>query len=132
MYNKVHAALLAGSGVWCLSLLIAPVAGLAPVYDLFSMICHQQPDRSWHLFSEPMPVCIRCASIYFAFLFSLVLNLPPNVRWLRVAVIIMAAEFLLARLFIDAAAARAFTGMAFGAAAAPFIEQGIGELSGSL
>jgi uncharacterized membrane protein len=98
----------------------------------FSIICHQDAARSWHLYGEQLPVCIRCASIYFAFLSSLGLNLPPNVRLLRAAVVLIAVEFVLARLVADVAAARALTGIAFGASAAPFVKRGIGELSESM
>lgn len=29
-------------------------------------ICHQQPDRSFHLDGHPLPVCARCAGLYLA------------------------------------------------------------------
>jgi len=39
------------------------LAGLA-VYAAGSVICHQLPDRSFHLWSAQMPVCARCTGIY--------------------------------------------------------------------
>jgi uncharacterized membrane protein len=34
------------------------------VYAAGSIICHQLPDRSFHLWSAQMPVCARCTGIY--------------------------------------------------------------------
>jgi hypothetical protein len=35
------------------------------VYGLGSLLCHQLPERSYHLWAAQMPVCARCAGIYF-------------------------------------------------------------------
>ncbi len=35
------------------------------VYGVGSLICHQLPERSYHLWAAQMPVCARCAGIYF-------------------------------------------------------------------
>ncbi len=35
------------------------------VYAIGSAICHQLPERSYQLWSAQMPVCARCAGIYF-------------------------------------------------------------------
>jgi uncharacterized membrane protein len=61
-------ALLALTAVTWLALLIVapvlpvPIAGF--VYALGSRICHQRPERSFHLFAVQLPVCARCAGIY--------------------------------------------------------------------
>src|ERR1044072_3433249 len=34
------------------------------VYAAGSIVCHQRPDRSFHLWSAQMPVCARCSGIY--------------------------------------------------------------------
>lgn len=128
MKNKPYAALLAGSTLWCLSIVAAPLLGLSWVYEFFSRICHQDPGRSWHLFGESLPVCIRCASIYFAFTASLWLGLKANVRWLRIAIALMLCEFVVARLFIDDALLRSFSGVLVGLSAAPFVKQGVEEI----
>jgi uncharacterized membrane protein len=39
-----------------------PIAGV--LYAIGSDICHQRPDRSFHLFMAQLPVCARCAGIY--------------------------------------------------------------------
>lgn len=132
MKNKAHAALLAGSTLWCLGILAGALLGLSPVYDFFSIICHQDPARSWHILGKPLPVCIRCASIYFAFLASLWLGLRANVRWLRTALVAMIIEFVLARLWIDDAGLRSLSGILVGLSAAPFVRKGVEELSDSM
>ena len=121
-------ALLAASTLWCLAILAAPMLGLSWVYEFFSRICHQDPTRSWYIFGEPLPVCIRCASIYFAFTASLWFGLKTNVRWLRISIAVMICEFVVARLFLDAALLRSFSGILVGLSAAPFVRQGIEEI----
>ena len=121
-------AFLIGSTIWCLAIVAAPVLGWPWLYEFFSRICHQDPPRSWYLLGHPLPVCIRCASIYFAFTLSLWAGLKPNPRWLRASLAIMAAEFILARLVLDAAALRSLSGILVGLSAAPFVKQGIEEL----
>jgi uncharacterized membrane protein len=34
------------------------------IYSVASVVCHQRPDRSFHLAALPLPVCARCAGIY--------------------------------------------------------------------
>lgn len=36
------------------------------VYSFGSAICHQRPERSFHLWAAPLPVCARCTGIYVA------------------------------------------------------------------
>jgi hypothetical protein len=59
---------------WLAALTAAPyLAGIqwdelnvlgAGVYLAAAVVCHQQPDRSFHLWSAQLPVCARCAGIY--------------------------------------------------------------------
>jgi hypothetical protein len=126
------ALLLAGSTLWCLAILAAPLFGPSWLYEFFSKMCHQDATRSWHLFGHQLPVCIRCASIYFAFTVSLWAGLKPNARWLRASFAIMAAEFILARLVLDAAVLRSLSGILVGLSAAPFVRQGVEELRGAV
>lgn len=58
-----------------LTLLLAPLAlerggGAAAVsaaiYEGAGLICHQRPERSFHLAGVPMPVCARCSGLYFS------------------------------------------------------------------
>jgi hypothetical protein len=34
------------------------------VYAAGSLVCHQRPERSFHLFTVQMPVCARCVGLY--------------------------------------------------------------------
>ena len=124
--------LLAGATLWCLAIVGAAIFNVPWVYAFFSIICHQEPERSWQLFGRTLPVCIRCASIYFAFTAALWLGFKANVRWLRVAVCFMLMEFVLARILIDTAILRSLSGVLVGLTAAPFVKQGIEEISDSL
>ena len=36
----------------------------AAVYGLASLICHQQPDRTFHVWGAQLPVCARCTGLY--------------------------------------------------------------------
>jgi len=36
----------------------------AAVYGVGSFLCHQRPERSFHLWSAQFPVCARCTGIY--------------------------------------------------------------------
>ena len=36
----------------------------AATYATGSLVCHQRPERSFHLFGVQMPVCARCLGIY--------------------------------------------------------------------
>jgi uncharacterized membrane protein len=57
--------------LWVAALLAAP-AGLARsgslaavfVYEIGALVCHQRPERSFHLAGVPMPVCARCVGLY--------------------------------------------------------------------
>ena len=126
--NKTYAALLAGSTLWCIGIIAAPLFGLSWVYAFLSRICHQDAARSWHLFGTPLPVCIRCASIYFSFTVSLWFGLRASTRWLRISVALMLCEFVLARLLVDAALLRSFSGILVGLSAAPFVRKGAEEI----
>jgi uncharacterized membrane protein len=52
----------------------------AAVYLLGSLVCHQRADRSFHLWHAQLPVCGRCAGIYFGGAFGAALALILR-RW---------------------------------------------------
>ena len=128
MNNKTYIALLAAATLWCASIVAAPLLGLSWVYSLFSRICHQDPSRSWHLAGEPLAVCTRCTSIYIGFTASLWLGVKANVQWLRLSILLMLCEFVIARLVLDTAVLRSVSGVLVGLSAAPFVKQGIEEI----
>jgi uncharacterized membrane protein len=43
------------------------------VYVIGSFVCHQRPERSFHLWAHQMPVCARCTGIYAGAAFSALL-----------------------------------------------------------
>jgi uncharacterized membrane protein len=77
-------ALLALTAVtWLALLILAPVLPVpiaAALYALGSRICHQRPERSFHLFAAQLPVCARCAGIYAGAAAGSLLMLSASVR----------------------------------------------------
>jgi uncharacterized membrane protein len=62
---------------WVLLILTPPIAkangyiGISsPLYSFFSLMCHQMPDRSYHIDGEKFGVCSRCFGVYFGLLFG--------------------------------------------------------------
>src|ERR1700674_542860 len=53
----------------------------APIYQAFSHVCHQLPERSFFIEGHPFAVCARCTGIYAGFAFGSVLY--PLTRSLR-------------------------------------------------
>ncbi len=45
----------------------------AGVYWLGSLVCHQRPERSFHLAGAQLPVCARCTGLYLSGALGLVL-----------------------------------------------------------
>lgn len=68
------AALSAVACFWAVVIATAPsalhshtfAAPAALVYAGASRICHQRPERSFHLAGTQLPVCARCAGLYFS------------------------------------------------------------------
>jgi len=55
------------AAVWLALLILAPVLptpAAAALYAVGSQICHQRPERSFHLFAAQLPVCARCLGVY--------------------------------------------------------------------
>ena len=71
-----RAAFVAVSIAWAVLLVAVPFAASQPhvspmaaaliagVYAVGSLVCHQLPERSYHLWAAQMPVCARCTGIY--------------------------------------------------------------------
>jgi uncharacterized membrane protein len=72
----LRAAFVAASVAWVAMLPLVPflasrahasafgTALVVLVYAAGSLICHQLPERSYHLWTAQMPVCARCMGIY--------------------------------------------------------------------
>jgi len=73
---RLSAAFIAASAAWAILLVAATfmasrthasalgTALIVGVYGIGSLICHQLPERSYHLWAAQMPVCARCTGIY--------------------------------------------------------------------
>lgn len=68
------AALTIAATIWALVIVATPLVaargwlpwGVLFVYQLGALICHQRPERSFHLAGVQMPVCARCFGLYAA------------------------------------------------------------------
>ena len=77
LITVVRPAFVAASVAWALLLPLVPFVASRPHatpigtalliagYAIGSAICHQLPERSYHLWTAQMPVCARCTGIYF-------------------------------------------------------------------
>ena len=87
-FRRIYRILLVLVFGWCFLIIAAPLlktSGFSPeipnvLYRFFSRVCHQFDDRSLHLSGEKLAVCIRCSSIYFSFLIT-ILFYPFLHRW---------------------------------------------------
>jgi uncharacterized membrane protein len=106
------------------------------LYQSFSAICHQRPERSFHLSGFPLTVCARCAGIYAGFLLGLLVypfarrlddETMPERRWLLLAAAPMLIDVAgdAVGLFASSFASRAITGLIGGAATAFYLFPGL-------
>lgn len=75
-------------GLLCLLILSPPFlvthsysASAALIYLLFSPICHQLPERSFHFCGYPLAVCHRCAGIYFGLFLGMLLPIRKSMQF---------------------------------------------------
>lgn len=71
------------STAWIVLLVTAPAVMLgapasALTYAFGSLICHQQPERSFHVAAAQLPVCARCLGLYAGAAIGAVLLLLPG------------------------------------------------------
>jgi len=67
-------ALIVGAALWVAAIVAAPAAldsahpvmssCAAALYAAGSYVCHQRPERSFHIAGRKMPVCARCTGLY--------------------------------------------------------------------
>jgi uncharacterized membrane protein len=110
------------------------------VYQAFSYVCHQSPDRSFYVAGYPLAVCARCTGLYAGFaatvvvypvLTSLKRTHAPERMWLFIAAAPLAVDFALGFLGIweNSHASRLVTGALLGAVSVFFILPGLVQLS---
>lgn len=144
-------------GVWVAVLLVtlaiaaavvvAPVAQAtghtafaSAIYKTFSFLCHQIPERSFHLAGHQFAVCSRCTGLYAGFAlatlsYPVFRSLPrtdtPSIIWLFVSAVPLALDFGLTYFGIwqNNHFTRFTTGALFGAVAAIYVVPGVVEVA---
>ena len=122
-------ALSSGHLVWAL-----------PIYRAFSLVCHQIPERSFHLAGYKFAVCSRCTGLYSGFalaalVYPIVRSLrqteTPSIVWLFLAAVPLVVDFSLGYFSIwqNNHASRFATGALLGSVAVFYILPGLIELS---
>jgi uncharacterized membrane protein len=112
----------------------------AVIYKAFSYLCHQIPERSFHLAGHQFAVCSRCTGLYAGFAFAtlgypLIRSLKrtdtPRIIWLLLAAVPLTIDFALGyfSLWQNNHASRFITGALLGAVAAFYIVPGLTDLS---
>jgi uncharacterized membrane protein len=110
------------------------------IYWAFSFVCHQLPERSFHLDDHQFAVCSRCTGLYSGFalatLFypltrSLTRTDTPSRRWLLLAVVPLAIDFSLGYfdIWANTQLTRVATGALLGSVAVFYIMPGLIQLA---
>jgi uncharacterized membrane protein len=112
----------------------------ATIYKVFSFVCHQIPERSFHLSGHQFAVCSRCTGLYAGFAvaalaYPLIRSLkttdtPPRL-WLILSAVPLVIDFVLGYFSIwqNNHVSRFSTGALLGAVAVFYIIPGLMELS---
>jgi uncharacterized membrane protein len=110
------------------------------IYRVFSFVCHQIPERSFHLYESKFAVCSRCTGIYVGIALatlaypltrSLQRTDTPRLVWLFLAAAPLAIDWSLGYFSIweNNHASRFGTGFLLGSVAMFYILPGLIELS---
>ena len=113
------------------------------IYKPFSYLCHQIPERSFHIGQNKFAVCSRCTGLYAGFALA-TLALPlvrpvkkthtPRIIWLLLSVVPLVIDFALTYFGVweNNHFTRVVTAVLFGAVSAAFIVPGLIELSSNV
>jgi len=110
------------------------------IYKAFSFVCHQIPERSFHLAGHQFAVCSRCTGLYMGFalaavVYPLAYSLKridtPRRRWLILAAVPLLIDFSLTYFGVwsNTHLTRFLTGALLGAVAVFYVMPGLVELS---
>jgi len=110
------------------------------VYEAFSHVCHQTPERSFYIAGFPLAVCARCTGLYVGFtavvafyplMTSLKRTHAPERKWLFIATAPLAIDFALGFFGVweNTHVSRLLTGALLGAVSVFFILPGLVQLS---
>ena len=132
--------------VWVGAILLAPVLAptgaesfSSPIYSFFSYVCHQIPERSFHIADHQMAVCSRCFGVYFGLLVGIVIyplwrsidEIDPIPRfWLFLSLVPITIDWSLTIFGIweNTQVSRFITGSILGFACATFIVPALVEI----
>ena len=133
--------------LWVFVILVAPIAeannaaGVSrPIYTFFSFLCHQIPERSFHIENHAFAVCSRCFGVYFGLLFGFIIypffrsldEIEPFARiWLFLAIIPIAIDWSLGffEIWENTHVSRFLTGLILGTACGIFIVPALVEIA---
>ncbi len=112
----------------------------ATIYQAFSHVCHQLPERSFFIEGHPFAVCARCTGIYAGFAVAAVLypltrslrqTEAPARKWLFIAAAPLAIDFAIEFSGIrhNTHSSRLFTGALLGAVSVFYVMPGLLDLS---
>jgi len=112
----------------------------ATIYQTFSHLCHQLPERSYFIAGHPFAVCARCTGIYAGFagaavLYPLARSLrqieAPARKWLFIAAAPLAIDFAIEFFGLghNTHSSRFITGALLGAVALFYVMPGLLDLS---
>lgn len=112
----------------------------ATIYQAFSHVCHQLPERSFFIEGHPFAVCARCTGIYAGFavatgLYPLTRSLrqteAPARKWLFIAAAPLAIDFAIefSGIWHNTHSSRLFTGALLGAVVVFYVMPGLLDLS---
>lgn len=115
----------------------------SPIYKAFSFVCHQIPERSFHLAGHQFGVCSRCTGLYAGFaVAALVYPLArplrrrgtPPIRWLILATLPLGIDFALGYFSIweNTHLSRFLTGGLLSSVAVFYILPGLIDLSSAI
>jgi uncharacterized membrane protein len=138
------AALIPASLIVAAPLLLARghTALALPIYEAFSYLCHQLPERSLHLEGRKLAVCSRCTGLYFGFALSVLLYPlarslkrvdTPHIGWLLLATVPIIVDWALGATGVwdNTHLSRFLTGALFSVTAAVYVVPGLVDLAQS-
>jgi uncharacterized membrane protein len=113
------------------------------IYKAFSFVCHQIPERSFHLSGHQFAVCSRCTGLYSGFAFAALLyplarslkrTDTPRRLWLILAAVPLLIDFSLTYFGVwsNTHLTRFSTGALLGAVAVFYVMPGLVELSSTI
>lgn len=115
----------------------------SPIYKTFGFVCHQIPERSFHLSGQKFGVCSRCTGLYVGFaaaalVYPLARSLKrtdtPSRLWLILAALPLGLDFALGYFSIwqNTQLSRFSTGALLSSVAVFYIMPGLVELSSAI